>query len=327
MKIITLAAGIALAATSAIADTPKLSVYAPDYFGSEWGPGPAIEAAFEAQCGCDLEYTTGDVLPRLLLEGERSDADIAIGLSTDITAKARASGLFAAHTGDTSALELPIDWADDTFLPFDWSYVAFVYDNTKLTDAPTSFDALLALPDSTRIVIQDPRSSVSGLALLLWVKAAYGDKSDEAWAKIAPKIVTVTKGWSEAYGLFTDGEADMVLSFTTSPAYHIMAEGDETKSAAIFDEGHYLYVELAAKLASTDQPELADAFLKFMLSSEFQNIIPEGNWSYPAAIAPGDWPEGFKALPLPNKALYFSEEEAAALRDTALEEWRVALSK
>ena len=46
--------------------------------------------------------------------------------------------------------------------------------------------------------------------------------------------MTVTPGWSEAYGLFTSGEADMVLSFTTSPAYHIIAEGDETKAAAIF---------------------------------------------------------------------------------------------
>jgi ABC-type thiamine transport system substrate-binding protein len=32
-----------------------------------------------------------------------------------------------------------------------------------------------------------------------------------------PKTVTVTKGWSEAYGMFLDGEADMVLSYTTSP--------------------------------------------------------------------------------------------------------------
>ena len=329
MKITTLAAGIALALLPAatLADTPKLTVYAPDYFGSEWGPGPAIESAFEATCACDLEYVTGDVLPRLLLEGERSPADVAIGLYSDVTKPARESGLFAPHGQDNGALTLPVDWQDDTFLPFDWSYVAFVYDNTKLETPPASFDALLAMPDDTRIVIQDPRSSESGLALLLWVKSIYGDEAGAAWAKLAPKILTVTKGWSEAYGLFTDGEADMVLSFTTSPAYHIMAEGDETKSAAIFDEGHYLYVELASKLANAPQPELADQFMAFILTPEFQQIIPEGNWSYPSALDVADWPDGFQALPRPKSAFFLTEDEAAELRDPALEEWRAALSQ
>ncbi|MEL7517309.1 MAG: thiamine ABC transporter substrate-binding protein, partial [Pseudomonadota bacterium] len=71
---LTLAA--ALAASSAMADTPVLTVYAGDYFTSEWGPGPIIEAEFEKVCDCDLEWSTGDLLPRLLLEGERTKADV-----------------------------------------------------------------------------------------------------------------------------------------------------------------------------------------------------------------------------------------------------------
>ena len=51
-------------------------------------------------------------------------------------------------------------------------------------------------------------------------------------------IVPVTPGWSEAYGLFLEGEADMVLSYTTSPAYHLIAEEDAGYTAAAFDEGH-----------------------------------------------------------------------------------------
>ena len=38
-------------ASAVAAETPVLTVYAPDYFGSEWGPGPSIEAAFETSCG------------------------------------------------------------------------------------------------------------------------------------------------------------------------------------------------------------------------------------------------------------------------------------
>ena len=159
------------------------------------------------------------------------------------------------------------------------------------------------------------------------MKAVYGEQAEAVWQKLAPKILTVTKGWSESYGLFSDGEADMVLSYTTSPAYHILAENDLTKKAAIFPEGHYFMVELAAKIASTDVPDLADAFLAFIMTDQFQNIIPEGNWSLPAALPKSQWPQAFQDLPLPEKVLFYSEEEAANLRKETIEEWRRALSK
>ncbi|MCB1409187.1 MAG: thiamine ABC transporter substrate-binding protein, partial [Rhodobacteraceae bacterium] len=53
--------------TPALAAGPEFTVYAPEYFASEWGPGPKIEAGFEAICDCDLVFVTGDVLPRILL--------------------------------------------------------------------------------------------------------------------------------------------------------------------------------------------------------------------------------------------------------------------
>ena len=70
--------------TAALADghTPVLTVYAPDYFGSEWGPGPSIEAAFEERCGCDLQYQTGDLLPRLLLQRRRRRTTTTISYCT-----------------------------------------------------------------------------------------------------------------------------------------------------------------------------------------------------------------------------------------------------
>jgi len=318
-----------LLATPAVAeDKPVLTVYAPEYFTSEWGPGPAIEKGFEASCGCDLQFVAGDVLPRLLLEGDKTPADVAIGLNTDVTARARATGLFAPHNEDLSRLTLPVAWTDDTFLPFDWSEVAFVYDKTRLKNPPHSFQELLDAPaDAYKIAIEDPRSEISGLALLLWVKAVYGDQAGEAWKKLAPKVLTVTQGWSEAYGLFTDGEADMVLSFTTSPAYHLIAEQDDTKAAAIFPEGHYLYTELAGQLRTSKHPELAQKFMDYILSDDFQGMIATANWSYPVIEKPGFLPEGFAALPRPEKTLVFSETEAEALRGPALEEWRAAFGK
>ncbi len=324
----TLSIGVAAAicATGALAETPVLNVMTYDSFVSDWGPGPAVEAAFEEVCACDLVFTgAGDgaaLLARLQLEGKGTEADIVLGLDTNLTAAARETGLFAPH-GVTTDLDLPVSWDDADFLPFDWGYFAFVGNAGE--EAAVSLRNLAT--GDAKIIIQDPRSSTPGLGLLMWVKAAYPDDAAEVWAALADNIVTVTPGWSEAYGLFLEGEADAVLSYTTSPAYHLIAEEDDSKIAWAFEEGHYMQVEVAGKLAGTDQPELADQFMAFMVSDAFQSIIPTTNWMYPAKL-PGDGlPDGFDTLLTPAKALLLSSDDAAAMRDVALEEWRAALAR
>ncbi len=323
----TLAAGC-LIATLAQAETPVLTVYTYDSFVSEWGPGPAIAAAFEETCGCRLNFVAaGDgaaLLGRVRLEGARTEADIVLGLDTNLTAAAAASALFQPVTVEAD-YDLPVAWEDDLFVPYDWGYFAFVYDTTRLADPPESFEELAA--SDLRILIQDPRSSTPGLGLLLWVEAAYGDRAAEIWAGLADNIVTVTPGWSEAYGLFLQGEADMVLSYTTSPAYHLIAEDDPTKAAAAFAEGHYLQVEVAGMIASTDQPDLARQFLDFIVSAPFQSAIPTTNWMYPAVTPPEGLPAGFETLVVPQTALIFAPGEVEAARDRALGTWRTALSR
>ena len=325
MKHLTFAAGL-LCATAATAQTPELTVYTYDSFVAEWGPGPKIEAAFEETCDCDLKLVGVEdgaaLLARVRLEGDRSDADIVLGLDTNLIAAAKETGLFAEHSVDAT-YDMPIEWTDPVFVPYDWGYFAFIHEAAN--DAPTSFREL-ADSDKT-ILIQDPRSSTPGLGLLLWVKAAYGDEAPDIWEGLSDNIVTVTKGWSEAYGLFMEGEADMVLSYTTSPAYHLIAEEDDTKAAAAFDEGHYMQVEVAAKLASTDQPELADEFLQFMVSNEFQSVIPTTNWMYPAVMPDDGLADGFDTLIKPEKSLLLPAEDAAAIREEALTEWQNALSQ
>ena len=325
MKYLALATGL-FAATTAVAETPVLTIYTYDSFVSEWGPGPAVEKAFEAECACDLQFVgAGDgaaLLGRLKLEGDRTEADIVLGLDTTLTADATATGLFAP-VELTAAYDLPMAWEDTHFVPYDWGYFAFV----KKADqaGPANFKELA--DSDLKIVIQDPRSSTPGLGLLMWVKSAYGDEAPAIWAGLADNIVTVTKGWSEAYGLFLEGEADMVLSYTTSPAYHLIAEEDASKAAAAFDEGHYMQIEVAGKIAGTDQPELADKFLAFMVSDAFQSLIPTTNWMYPAMMPKDGLPKGFETLIQPAKSLLVPADMADAVREQAMTEWLSALSQ
>jgi thiamine transport system substrate-binding protein len=299
-----------------------LTVLTYDSFVAEWGPGPAVEAAFEARCGCDMAFVTGGdgaaLLARLRLGGAEG-VDVVLGLDTALLEDARA--LFAPH-GLAPRLDLPVEWADETFLPFDWGWFALV--GREGGAAPRSFRELAA-SDAT-VVIQDPRSSTPGLGLVLWLEAAYGEGAPGVWEDLADNVVTVTPGWSEAYGLFLEGEADLVLSYTTSPAYHLIAEGDPGFRALPFEEGHYLQVEVAGRLLASDAPDLAADFLAFMLTDRFQEAIPTGNWMYPAVVPLGGLPEGFETV-RPARTLFHPPGEAAALRGPAVERWRDALSR
>ncbi|MGL6210027.1 MAG: thiamine ABC transporter substrate binding subunit [Paracoccaceae bacterium] len=327
MKKLSIALGCLTLAPMAQAETPVLNILTYDSFAAEWGPGPAIEAGFEATCACDLRWTmAGDgaaMLARLRLEGAGSEADVVVGLDTSLTESARQSGLFAPHTL-TLPHDLPVPFQDAEFLPYDWGWFAFVHNKT-LPNPPKSFTELAA--SDLKVVIQDPRSSTPGLGLVLWVKQAYGPQAAEIWTTLADNILTVTPGWTEAYGMFLAGEADMVLSYTTSPAYHLIAETDDTKTAALFTEGHYLQIEVAGMLAASDQPDLARAFLTYLGGDAAQSVIPTTNWMYPAKTPAAGLPEGFNTLIQPTKSLLLSSTEAEAIRAEAIAEWQAALAQ
>src|SRR5215472_6895787 len=163
------------------ADQPVLNVYTYSSFTADWGPGPAIRKAFEAQCGCKVNFVTAEdgvvLWSRLRLEGAGSKADVVIGLDTNLTAEAGASGLFAPAEVTLDALKLPVAWDDRYFVPFDFGYFAFVYDKTRLKSPPKSLAELVEGGGSDKILIEDPRSSTPGLGLLLWIKQVYGDRA------------------------------------------------------------------------------------------------------------------------------------------------------
>ncbi len=326
----------AITSTSAFAAENTLTIYTYDSFAADWGPGPKIEQAFEAKCGCDVNFVALDdgvsILNRLRLEGGNSKADIVLGLDNNLMAEAKKTGLLTEHNVDTANTVLPNGWSDTTFVPYDYGYFAFVYNKEKLANPPKSMKELVETRDDLKVIYQDPRASTPGQGLMLWMKSIYGDDVTQAWQKLASKTVTVTKGWSEAYSMFLNGESDLVLSYTTSPAYHLIAENDSKFATANFSEGHYMQVEVAAKMQvevaakvkGSKNSELADQFMNFILSDEFQSAMPTGNWMYP--VIDVELPKGFETLSVPSKSLSFSADEVAKMRKSWIREWQSALT-
>lgn len=320
---------LVLCSLPAFAAKPTLTVYTYDSFSADWGPGPAIKKAFEASCGCELKYVALEdgvsLLNRLRMEGKNSKADVVLGLDNNLLDAAEKTGLFAASNVDTSKITVPGSWNNSTFVPYDYGWFAFVYDKTKLQNPPKSLKELVESDRPLKVIYEDPRTSTPGLGLLLWMQKVFGDRTPDAWQKLAKKTVTVTKGWSEAYGLFLKGESDMVLSYTTSPAYHLIEEKKTQYAAANFSEGHYLQVEVAAQLKASKQPQLAQKFMQFMLDKPFQSAIPQGNWMYP--VVQSALPAGFATLTVPTVSLQYSPQEVASQRSQWISAWQRAVSR
>jgi len=228
---------------------------------------------------------------------------------------------------DIEAAAVPGGWNDDVFVPYDYGYFAIVYDTQKIATPPSSMEELLNGDASNKIAIQDPRTSTPGLGLMLWIKKLYDDDAPEAYAKLNDRILTITPGWSEAYGLFTDGEVPMVLSYTTSPAYHMIAEDNDRYQAAAFSEGHYMQIEVAGLTKKGAENPKAKEFLSFVVSPEFQDIIPETNWMLPAAATSKPLNPVFNKLVQPDNALLYSSDDVALNRKDWVAEWLEVMSR
>ncbi len=302
----------------------KLTVYTYDSFVSEWGPGPLIKKSFEKKHSVDLELIAVDsaatLLNKVLLEGSNTKADIILGLDMNLFDAAEKSQLFTTHNLENinENLKLPIEWKSKIFVPYNYGYFAFVYNNKKFKTPPKSMDELINNTNA-RIVIQDPRTSTPGLGLLTWIKKLYGNNAQNKWSKLNKKIISVTKGWTDAYyNFFMSGEADIVLSYSTSPAAHVMFEKNYDISAAIFKEGNYLSVEFAGILKSSKNKEMANNFLEFMISEDFQKVIPSTNIMYP--VINTKLPEAFNELEIP-KVLQLNPKEINENKDDWINEW------
>lgn len=282
ISLILTALSCSFAATAA---PQSVNVYTYDSFTTEWGAGPKVKQAFEtAYPQCQINYmpfeSGGVLLNRVRLEGKKTKADVVLGLDNFVLEQAENTGLFAPHNVDLTQLDLPTQWENPRFLPYDFGHYAFIYDNAKLTNPPKSLKELVARED-LRVIYQDPRTSNVGRGLLVWMNSVYpASEVSGAWQQLAKHTVTVGKGWSDTYGAFLKGEADMVLSYSTSPLYHQLFENKTNFSAAEFSEGNLTQIELAARVA--DRPnQCADQWMAFLISPAAQKAIVTANVMLP----------------------------------------------
>jgi thiamine transport system substrate-binding protein len=317
-----------------VQEQQELVVYAYDSFTGDWGPGPVLAEQFEEETGIKVNLvSSGDgmeMMNKLISEANNPWADVVVGISDDMASKIYKAGLLEPYKSEALS-EIPsFLHFDPTYqlLPFDYGNFAFVVDTEAMDSdmVPTSLASLTDPIYRDKVILIDPRTSSVGLGLLLWTIEVFGEEGYLSWWEIMKdQALTITDGWSSAYGLFTEGEAPLVLSYTTSPVYHVTYEDTTRYQVALFEEGHSTTIEGVGLLASSNKKDEARQFIDFILTKG-QLTIAIANSMYPVN-SKTELPDAFNYAPKPEKNLSMDSETLAKNLDRWLTEWTQVMSK
>ena len=274
---------------SSISAKEVLVVGTYDSFSAEWGPGPVIETEFEKNCNCDVQYVSTSQAGTLANEIFLKDKDVILGVEMH-----------------------EFNYTSENWNIYDYGYFSFIYNEEILKDIPNSFEELIN-QKNLKIVVQDPRTSPVGLGLLRWMKLTHPDNFPSILKKFNNNVLTYTPGWSEAYGIFLEGKADLVLSYSTSPFYHQEYEDEYKYKAIEFTDGHLVTKEIVYVRPDSEKQNLGKEFIEFMMRDNIQKIIAQMNIMYPARENDNNIPDKMRKLKKPKEIKYDNFLEAEPL--------------
>jgi thiamine transport system substrate-binding protein len=267
-----------------------------------------VIAQFEAEHNARVTILkAGDantLVNRAILSAGNPEGDVLFGVDNLTLLRARDAGVFEEYEAARRA-EIPEDiraqFGDSALVtPIDYGFVNINYDRAAEGAPPARFEDLLRPEWRGKLVVQDPATSSPGLQFLASTVAHFGEGGwQQFWRDLRANDVLVVDGWSEAYYThFTPygGDRTLVVSYTTSPAAEVFfaeAPVEEPPTVNVIPGPLFRQVEAAGVLRGTRQPELARAFIDFMLGDAFQSQIPETMFVYP--VIPGlDLPEWWR---------------------------------
>jgi len=295
----------------------ELTVYVYESLG--WIEEGTIQK-FEERNDCEVKVVklgdAGNVLTRLVLEKKNPRADVIVGLDQSLAAKAVEEDLLIPYKPKNieSVKDEALIFDPEYFVvPYDYGAIAIIYDPEKIQEKLKSFEDLTKYKNS--LIIQDPRASSTGQAFLLWTIAVYENEWKDFWKRLKPAILTVSPSWDDSFAKFEIGEAPMMISYATDSAYSQYYYGSSNYKVFIPQEGAYVQIEGAGIVKGTDNLDLAQKFIEFMLTEDFQKEIPLNQWMFP--VINFELPEVYQYAMVPEKILTIPAKEIS----NNLERW------
>ncbi|MFA6475076.1 MAG: thiamine ABC transporter substrate-binding protein [Patescibacteria group bacterium] len=316
MKKIYILLTVFLFGTGCVKSTPvateptTLTVYTYDSLSADYGLLPAIKDQFEQDHQITLNIVsftdTGAMLNQLIAEKNNPKADVVLGLDNINLPDLKTNNLLDPYKPTrASAIPKRLRFDNDfTMTPFDYGYVSFVYDSQALTfSEPIS---LMELVNNSaynkKIIIEQPGLSSPGTQLLFWAHQALGDdQAKEFFDKLSNQVLTVAPDWNTAYySMFLNDQAPIVLSYVTSPAYHIDQEQTDRYKTIPITDGYLPQVEGVGLVHGSAATTLGQQFIDYMLSQPVQQAIPTTQWMFPVLKNEVTLPDAYSQIITPN---------------------------
>lgn len=259
----------------------------------------SVVEAFQNEHNARLQFIsggdTGSTLNRLILSSDNPPADVFYGLDNTFLSRALAEGIFIPY--DSPALEgIPAEFKLDPqnrALPVDYGDVCLNYDQAYFAERglnpPQNLEDLLKPEYRGLLVVQNPATSSPGLAFLFATIAHFGEPGYlDYWQGLAGNDVLVVNNWESAYySEFSrwGGTRPLVVSYGSSPPFEVIyAETpvDEPPTGVVTADGScYRQIEFVGILRGTENEDLAQQWVDFMLSPAFQEDLPLKMFVFP----------------------------------------------
>jgi thiamine transport system substrate-binding protein len=305
-----------------------------------------VLAAFEQQENATVQVLkagdAGQALNRAILSKSSPLADVFFGVDNTFLGRALAAEIFEPYAAPALAA-VPAQYKLDPsnqLLPIDYGYVAINYDKNYLAQnnlqPPATLEELARPQWKSRLVVMNPATSSPGLAFLLATIGRFGEDGDytwlDYWADLRANDVLVADGWSDAYythfsGSSGQGPRPLVVSYASSPPVEVLfSEGKLTEPpTAVMTDGSFLQIEFAGILKGTQQRDLAERFVDFMLSKPFQEDMPLQMFVYPV-LPDAALPDLFtRFAPVPEQPISIPPEQIDQNRERWIDAWTRAV--
>lgn len=314
-----------------------LTVMTHDSFAASTEVIQAFEQANNAKVTFLASGDAGAALNKAILSKDAPLADVFYGVDNTFLSRALGADIFEPYPSPALA-DIPARFQldpENRLLPVDYGDVCINYDKSYFArnklPVPASLEDLLKPEYRGLLVVENPATSSPGLAFLLATVAHFGDPGYlDFWGGMRDNGLVVVNDWETAY--YTNfsassgqGPQPMVVSYGSSPPAEVIFAQTPLKEAPtasiVGPDACFRQIEFVGILKGTKQRALAEKFVDFMLSKQFQEDMPLQMFVFPvnqnAAL-----PEEFvRYAQIPDQPAELDPDRIAANRDKWIAAW------
>ena len=346
----TVAPSAALTSTTAVTETAApageqrtLTVMTHDSFNASDDVLKAFEQANNVKLNILKSGDAGAALNKAILAKDNPLADVFYGVDNTFLSRALEADIYAplTTTANSYAAEFQLDTSNPSrVVPVDYGDVCINYDKAyfqgKNIAVPQNLEDLIKPEYKSLLVVENPATSSPGLAFMLATISHFGaDKYLDYWKQLKANDVKVVDGWEAAYNTEFSGSAGkgprpLVVSYASSPpaeAVYAKEPPKDAPTASITGDGAcFRQIEYVGILKGAKNPDLAQKFVDFLLSTQFQEDMPLQMYVFPVNTQ-AKLPDVFtKYAQIPAKPATLAPDDIAKNRDTWIQQWTEAVT-